>query len=96
MPPARRTSLIRYADPRGEQLRSRWATTPTPLSRATILANYTLNFLERGWNGENFHEVTENLRTSDRKHGHGRLHDYRRAQADLQKLYGDREKAQMS
>ena len=28
-------------------------------------SNYTLNFLERGWNGENFHEVTENLRTSD-------------------------------
>ena len=29
------------------------------------VANYTLNFLERGWNGESFHEVTENLRSSD-------------------------------
>ena len=26
------------------------------------VANNALNFLERGWNGENFHEVTENLR----------------------------------
>ncbi len=29
------------------------------------VANAALNFLERGWNGENFHEVTENLRSSD-------------------------------
>ncbi len=29
------------------------------------VANSALNFLERGWNGENFHEVTENLRSSD-------------------------------
>ena len=61
------------------------------------VANYTLNFLERGWNGENFHEVTENLRTSDPYMVMADFKDYRRAQADLQKLYGDREKwAQMS
>ena len=30
-----------------------------------VLAGIALNFLERGWNGENFHEVTENLRSSD-------------------------------
>ena len=61
------------------------------------MANYTLNFLERGWNGENFHEVTENLRTSDPYMVMADFKDYRRAQADLQKLYGDREKwAQMS
>ena len=61
------------------------------------VANYTLNFLERGWNGENFHEVTENLRTSDPYMVMADFKDYRRAQADLQKLYADREKwAQMS
>ena len=61
------------------------------------VANYTLNFLERGWNGESFHEVTENLRTSDPYMVMADFKDYRRAQADLQKLYGDREKwAQMS
>ena len=56
------------------------------------VANYTLNFLERGWNGENFHEVTENLRTSDPYMVMADFKDYRRAQADLQKLYADREK----
>ena len=61
------------------------------------VANYTLNFLERGWNGENFHEVTENLRTSDPYMVMADFKDYRRAQADLQRLYADREKwAQMS
>ena len=61
------------------------------------VANAALNFLERGWNGENFHEVTENLRTSDPYMVMADFKDYRRAQADLQKLYGDREKwAQMS
>ena len=55
------------------------------------VANYTLNFLERGWNGENFHEVTENLRSSDPYMVMADFKDYRRAQADLQKLYADRE-----
>ncbi len=55
------------------------------------VANYTLNFLERGWKGENFHEVTENLRTSDPYMVMADFKDYRRAQADLQKLYADRE-----
>ena len=56
------------------------------------VANNALNFLERGWNGENFHEVTENLRTSDPYMVMADFKDYRRAQADLQKLYADREK----
>ena len=61
------------------------------------VANAALNFLERGWNGENFHEVTENLRSSDPYMVMADFKDYRRAQADLQKLYADREKwAQMS
>ena len=55
------------------------------------VANSALNFLERGWNGENFHEVTENLRSSDPYMVMADFKDYRRAQADLQKLYADRE-----
>ena len=55
------------------------------------VANAALNFLERGWNGENFHEVTENLRSSDPYMVMADFKDYRRAQADLQKLYADRE-----
>ena len=51
------------------------------------VANSALNFLERGWNGENFHEVTENLRSSDPYMVMADFKDYRRAQADLQRLY---------
>ena len=61
------------------------------------VANAALNFLERGWNGENFHEVTSNLRTSDPYMVMADFKDYRRAQADLQRLYADRERwARMS
>ena len=70
---------------------------PSAFIMGDDVANAALNFLERGWNGENFHEVTENLRTSDPYMVMADFKDYRRAQADLQKLYGDREKwAQMS
>ena len=55
------------------------------------VANAALNFLERGWNGENFHEVTENLRSNDPYMVMADFKDYRRAQADLQRLYADRE-----
>ena len=55
------------------------------------VANSALNFLERGWNGENFHEVTENMRSSDPYMVMADFKDYRRAQADLQKLHADRE-----
>ena len=55
------------------------------------VANAALNFLERGWNGENFYEVTENLRSSDPYMVMADFKDYRRAQADLQRLYADRE-----
>ena len=55
------------------------------------VANAALNFLERGWNGESFHEVTENLRSSDPYMVMADFKDYRRAQADLQRLYADRE-----
>ena len=42
------------------------------------VANAALNFLERGWNGENFHEVTENLRSSDPYMVMADFKDYRR------------------
>ncbi len=50
-----------------------------------------LNFLERGWNGESFQEVTQNLRTKDPYMVLADFKDYRRAQADLRRLYQDRE-----
>ena len=55
------------------------------------VAMAVLDMLEKGWNGENFHEVTENLRSSDPYMVMADFKDYRRAQADLQKLYADRE-----
>lgn len=49
-----------------------------------------LDFLERGWNGESFHEIVNNLRTSDPYMVMADFKDYRRAQADVQRLYADR------
>ena len=42
-----------------------------------------LDFLEKGWNGENFSEVTSNLRNSDPYMVMADFKDYRRAQHDL-------------
>ena len=51
-----------------------------------------LDFLEKGWNGENFSEVTSNLRSSDPYMVMADFKDYRRAQHDLQELYRDKQK----
>ena len=51
-----------------------------------------LDFLEKGWNGENFSEVTSNLRNSDPYMVRADFKDYRRAQHDLQELYRDKQK----
>ena len=51
-----------------------------------------LDFLEKGWNGENFNEVTSNLRNSDPYMVMADFKDYRRAQHDLQQLYRDKQK----
>ena len=51
-----------------------------------------LDFLEKGWNGENFSEVTSNLRNSDPYMVMADFKDYCRAQHDLQELYRDKQK----
>ena len=51
-----------------------------------------LDFLEKGWNGENFSEVTSNLRNSNPYMVMADFKDYRRAQHDLQELYRDKQK----
>ena len=51
-----------------------------------------LDFFEKGWNGENFSEVTSNLRNSDPYMVMADFKDYRRAQHDLQELYRDKQK----
>ena len=51
-----------------------------------------LDFLEKGWNGENFSEVTSNLRNADPYMVMADFKDYRRAQHDLQELYRDKQK----
>ena len=51
-----------------------------------------LDFLEKGCNGENFNDVTSNLRNSDPYMVMADFKDYRRAQHDLQELYRDKQK----
>ena len=54
------------------------------------VAMEVLDFLEKGWNGESFHEVVNNLRTSDPYMVMADFKDYRRAQADVQSICADR------
>ena len=55
------------------------------------VAMAVLDMLEKGWDGENFSEITNNLRNSDPYMVMADFKDYRRAQADVQRLYADRE-----
>ncbi|MEG0769432.1 MAG: glycogen/starch/alpha-glucan phosphorylase [Ruthenibacterium sp.] len=49
-----------------------------------------LNFLERGWNGESYHEIVNNMRTSDPYMVMADYADYRRAQTYLSEVYQKR------
>ena len=51
------------------------------------VAMEVLDMLEKGWNGENFSEVTNNLRNSDPYMVLADFKDYRRAQHTVQELY---------
>ena len=55
------------------------------------VAMAALDMLEKGWNGENFSEVTSNLRNADPYMVLADFKDYRRAQADIQRLYKNRQ-----
>ncbi len=55
------------------------------------VAMAVLDLLEKGWNGENFSEVTSNLRNADPYMVMADFKDYRRAQQTLQQLYRKRE-----
>lgn len=53
-------------------------------------AQEVLAFFERGWNGENFHEIAANIQTSDPYMVMADFKDYRRAQTDISKIYQNR------
>lgn len=55
------------------------------------VAMEVLDMLEKGWKGENFSEVTSNLRNSDPYMVMADFKDYRRAQHTLQELYQQRQ-----
>ena len=56
------------------------------------VAHAVLDMLEMGWNGENFNEITSNLRNSDPYMVMADFKDYRRAQHTLQELYKDKDR----
>ena len=64
---------------------------PSGFINACPEASQVLDFLERGWNGESFHEIASNLRTSDPYMVMADFADYLRAQRDVSRLYADRD-----
>ena len=63
---------------------------PSMFANRDEVALEALNFLEKGWNGEDFHEIVNNLRNVDTYMVLADFADYRRAHTDLLKLYADR------
>lgn len=64
---------------------------PTSFIAEDAVAAEVLAFLEKGWNGESFHELASNLRTSDPYMVMADFADYRRAETELSLLYQNRE-----
>ncbi len=60
---------------------------PATYIEAHEQAAETLAFLEKGWGGENFHEVVTNLRTQDPYMVMADFDEYAKAQEHLSKLY---------
>ena len=65
---------------------------PNAFIQGDNTAMAVLDLLEKGWNGENFTEITGNLRNSDPYMVMADFKDYRRAQHDLQELYRNKQK----
>lgn len=64
---------------------------PTGFINTNEEAEDVLSFLEKGWNGESFHEIANNLRTCDTYMVMADYADYRRAQNHLSELYQKRD-----
>ena len=64
---------------------------PSGFINSNDTAGAVLDFLEKGWNGESFHEVVNNLRTSDPYMVMADFASYIEAQDKASKLYTDRD-----
>lgn len=64
---------------------------PSSFILANDDAEEVLAFLEKGFNGDSFHEIVDNLRTSDPYMVMADFKDYRRAQHDVSQMYKNRE-----
>lgn len=60
---------------------------PSPFISDNEELSAVLAMLEKGWNGETFREITDNLRTSDTYMVCADYADYRRAQQELSAIY---------
>ena len=64
---------------------------PSGFINSNDTAGAVLDFLEKGWNGESFHEIVNNLRTSDPYMVMADFASYIDAQNKASKLYTDRD-----
>ena len=64
---------------------------PAGFINACPEAGEVLDFFEKGWNGESFHEIASNLRTSDPYMVLADFEDYIAAQRKVSELYQQRE-----
>ena len=64
---------------------------PSSYIQGDPVARDVLTFLEKGWGGENFHEIATNLQTQDPYMVMADFADYRRAEAEVSRLYREKE-----